>query len=271
VSLTLLLAKIVVSAGLVVAVTAVAERFGPRVGGLAASLPQLAVVSLIFFGLEQGLPFAAESAFWNIAGICATIPFVIGYLAGATRAPRPRLLSITVGTLTGTGLFALAAAVIGTVELSGPGRDSARRGLVRGNGVAIPAAARHRAPSARASHCRAACRPGRPGERPVILLTSVAHMLGPKWSGLITGYPVNTLPVIAVLHFHYGRDVARGIVKVWPIGAFGICVFNLVAWLTVVRLGLTASVPLGYIADFIYLLSFDAIRRRWMRRPVAPD
>ena len=55
-SLTLLLAKIVVSAGLVVAVTAVAERFGPRVGGLAASLPQLAVVSLIFFGLEQGLP-----------------------------------------------------------------------------------------------------------------------------------------------------------------------------------------------------------------------
>ena len=93
-SLTLLLAKIVVSAGLVVAVTAVAERFGPRVGGLAASLPQLAVVSLIFFGLEQGLPFAAESAFWNIAGICATIPFVIGYLAGATLARRPRLLSL---------------------------------------------------------------------------------------------------------------------------------------------------------------------------------
>ena len=38
-SLTLLLAKIVVSAGLVVAVTAVAERFGPRVGGLRHPCP----------------------------------------------------------------------------------------------------------------------------------------------------------------------------------------------------------------------------------------
>ena len=85
--------------------------------------------------------------------------------------------------------------------------------------------------------------------------------MDPKWSGLVTGYPVNTLPVIALLHFHYGLDVARAIMKVWPLGAFGICVFNLVAWLTVVRLGLTASVPLGYVADFIYLLSFDALRR----------
>jgi len=45
VTLSFLLAKIVVSAGLVVAVTAVAERFGPRVGGLAASVPQLAVAA----------------------------------------------------------------------------------------------------------------------------------------------------------------------------------------------------------------------------------
>jgi hypothetical protein len=40
---------------------------------------------------------------------------------------------------------------------------------------------------------------------------------------------------------------------------------------TVVRFGLTVSVPLGYLGDFIYLLSFDAIRRMWMRRPVALD
>ena len=107
------------SAGLVIAVTAVAERFGPRIGGLAASLPQLAVVSLVFFGLEQGLAFAAESAFWNIAGMCATFPFVIGYVAGASLAPRHRLLSIAVGAVTGTGLFALASARrSATVELS---------------------------------------------------------------------------------------------------------------------------------------------------------
>ena len=36
--------------------------------------------------------------------------------------------------------------------------------------------------------------------------------------------------------------------------------------LTVTRLGLAAAVPLGYLADFIYLASFDAIRRLWLQR-----
>src|SRR5262249_38678082 len=102
----------------------------------------------------------------------------------------------------------------------------------------------------------------------VILFTSLAHALGPKWSGLLAGYPVNTLPVIAVLHFHYGLDVARAAVKVWPLGAFGICIFNLVAWLTVTPLGLALAVPLGYLAHFVYLLTLDAIRRAWLRRPI---
>jgi hypothetical protein len=268
VPLSLLLAKIVVSAGLVVVVTALAERFGPRVGGIAASVPQLAVVSLIFFGLDQGLEFAAESAFWNIAGICATIPFVIGYVAGATFAYRSRVTSIAAGALTATALFALASVIIG--------------GLTPPRLVVVPLAAALCAGTAwlfrrlpdtapmrpvRVSPSLLAVRAGLASVS-VILFTSLAHALGPKWSGVLTGYPVNTLPVIAVLHFHYGLDVARAALKVWPLGAFGICVFNLVAWMTVARLGLIASVPLGYIADFIYLLTLDAIRRAWLRRPV---
>jgi hypothetical protein len=47
--LELLLAKIVVAAGIVIGVTAAAERLGPRIGGLLAATPQLAVLSLIFF------------------------------------------------------------------------------------------------------------------------------------------------------------------------------------------------------------------------------
>jgi len=266
VALTLLLAKIVVSAGLVVAVTAVAERFGPRVGGLAASLPQLAVVSLVFFGLEQGLDFAAESAFWNIAGICATIPFVIGYLAGASLARRSRLASIAAGALTATALFAIASVLIGALAPSRLVVVSLAAALCAGTWWLfrrLPDTAPMR--PVQVSPSMLAVRAGLASVS-VILFTSVAHALGPKWSGVLTGYPVNTLPVIAVLHFHYGLDVARATMKIWPIGAFGICVFNLVAWLTVARLGLSASVPLGYLADFIYLLSLDAIRRTWQRR-----
>ena len=39
-------------------------------------------------------------------------------------------------------------------------------------------------------------------------VTSVAHLLGPKWSGLVVGFPVNGLPVIALLHARYGAEEA---------------------------------------------------------------
>ncbi len=95
--MTLFLFKVVVSAGIVIGVTWAAERYGPRLGGIIASTPQLAVLSLLFFGLEQGLEFAAESAFWNIPGVCATLPFFIGYQATADLARGRRAVSIAAG------------------------------------------------------------------------------------------------------------------------------------------------------------------------------
>lgn len=65
----------------------------------------------------------------------------------------------------------------------------------------------------------------------VVSVTSAAHLLGPKWAGLVTGFPVNNLPVIAILHFHYGVDAIKPLFRVWPAGVFGICLFNLTAWL----------------------------------------
>ena len=65
----------------------------------------------------------------------------------------------------------------------------------------------------------------------VLTVTGLAHLLGPKWSGLMVGYPVNSLPVMVILHSHYGRDVIRSFIKIFPAGIFGVCLFNLVAWL----------------------------------------
>jgi hypothetical protein len=97
----------------------------------------------------------------------------------------------------------------------------------------------------------------------VIGITSVAQALGPKWSGLVAGFPVNSLPVMAILHFHYGSQTIKPMVKLWPPGAFGICLFNLAAWLTLERAGLAASLVLGYAVDLAYLA---ALNWTWLRR-----
>ena len=91
----------------------------------------------------------------------------------------------------------------------------------------------------------------------VIGITSVAQILGPKWSGLVAGFPVNSLPVMAILHFHYGSRTIEPMVKLWPQGAFGICLFNVAAWLTLVRLGLAGSLVVSYAVDVAYLLTLN--------------
>jgi hypothetical protein len=257
-----LLAKILVSAGIVIGVTVATERLGPRVGGLIAATPQLSVLALIFFSLEQGPVFAAESAFWNIPGMCAAVPVYLAYLAATRWVREPRVASIAAGWLAGVAAFAAAAALLGAFPLP--------RALV------IPFAALvclltarvvRRLPST-APLERVRLSPGLLAVRAgvsaamVIAITSLAHVLGPKWSGLVAGFPVNSLPVMAILHFHYGRETIRPMVKVWPAGAFGICLFNLTAWLTTARLGVAASVVLGYAVDITFLVLANWPRRR---------
>src|SRR5262245_5183802 len=108
--LVLLIAKIVVSAGFVLAVTAAVERLGPRLGAIVSATPQLSVVSLIFFTLEQGPSFAAESLYWTIPGMCATVPVFLGYLVATRLVPSPRGASVAAAVALGTASFVGATA-----------------------------------------------------------------------------------------------------------------------------------------------------------------
>jgi hypothetical protein len=260
-SLALLIAKIVVSAGFVLVGTAAAERLGPRLGGLIAATPQMAVVSLIFFAIEQGHAFAAESSFWNIPGMCSTIPVLLAYLVATKLMPTPRIVSITAGVVMGALSFVLATSLFGAIPLS---RATVVPFAAMVCGVTswmvwgLPETAElRRAPtSPLLLATRAAV-----SALTVVTVTSLAHLLGPKWSGLIVAFPVNTLPVIVILHWHYGSDVIKPFIKRFPSGAFGVCLFNVVAFLCLERLGLALTVSLAYAVDFVYVVLVARLSR----------
>ena len=220
------------------------------------------MLALIFFSLEQGPAFAAESAFWNIPGMCAAIPVYLAYLLATRWLPAPRLASIAAGWLAGLAAFAAAAGLLGVFP---PPRVLVLpfAALV----CLVTARVVRRLPDTaplervRLSPALLAVRAGVSAAM-VIAITSLAQALGPKWSGLIAGFPVNSLPVLAILHYHYGRETVRPMVKVWPAGAFGICLFNLTAWLLTARVGVAASVVLGYAVDIAFLTLVNWPRRR---------
>jgi hypothetical protein len=196
--------------------------------------------------------------------MCATIPIYFAYLAVADRVPGPRLAAIVAGGLAALVTFAAAIALIGLLPLT-------RATVVPFAALVCFAAARlvrrwpdtapliRVKPSTGLLFVRAAVSAGM-----VIGITAVANVLGPKWSGLVAGFPVNSLPVMAILHFHYGAGTIEPMVKLWPAGAFGICLFNLAAWLTLTRLGLAGSLLVSYAVDAAYLI---ALNSHWLLRP----
>jgi len=56
----------------------------------------------------------------------------------------------------------------------------------------------------------------------------------------------------------------RPFIRIFPVGAFGLCLFNLVAALCLERLGLVLTIALGYALDVVYLLAVA-----WLSRPRA--
>jgi uncharacterized membrane protein (GlpM family) len=256
------MAKVVVSAAIVIALTLASERLGPRMGGLIAATPQLSVLALIFLSIEQGRAFAAESAFWTIPGMCATIPVYFAYLVATSRFREPRLASIAFGAVASVIAFAVSVGLLSALHLP-------RVAVVPFAAVVCFISARlvRRLPDTacitpvRTSAARLVARAAA-SALVVIAVTAAAEALGPRWSGLILGFPANSLPVMAILHFHYGRDAIRPIVKIWPVGAFGICLFNVAAWLATVRFGVTTAIALGYAVDLAYLAVLTSAHRR---------
>jgi hypothetical protein len=106
-----------VSAFFVLGGTAAAEWLGPRWGSILGSTPQLAVVSLIFFSIERGPAFAAESAFWTIPGMGASVPVFLGYLVATRLVPSPRARSVATGVTVGTLTFVVATLILSTIPL----------------------------------------------------------------------------------------------------------------------------------------------------------
>src|SRR5688572_6821004 len=256
-----LLAKVVVSAGFVLGVTAAVERLGPRLGSLIAATPQLSVVTLIFFTLEQGPAFAAESAFWTIPGMCATIAVFLGYLVATRLVPSPRVRSVAAGVALGSIGFILTSSLLGALPLTRAAIVPLAVVVCAGTAWMVrrlpdTAALRRVRASPLILATRAAA-----SVLTVVTVTSLAHVLGPKWSGLVAGFPVNGLPVMAILHYQYGADVVKPFIRIFPAGAFGLCLFNLVASVCLVPLGLTATLALAYAVDIAFLFAVSRLPR----------
>ena len=250
--------KVVVSILVVVLLSLIAEWAGPRIAGVVSGYPLGAAISLYFIGLENGPGFAAHSAIFTAAGLAATVAFVGGYLLGIRFTEgRRRLPSLALSILPGIAAYGLVAWVLSFIPINWVSAL-----LIAITGMALAARVFRRIPDVKIQQrirlsfsvtlLRAAF-----AALVILAITSAARVVGPRWAGLFSAFPITMLPLLAIIQFTYQPDHVRTIIKNVPCGLGSLLIYTMVVAASYSGLGIGWGTLLGYLAATFYLIMLE--------------
>lgn len=250
------LAKLVVSIGIVLGLSLIAERVSTRIAGLLAGYPLGTAIALFFIGLEIAPTFAAESAVFSLAGFTATMALGGGYLLCGRR---DGLRGVLAGTAGGLVAWSLTSLVLTSFEFN----------RISGTLVTLIAIFgftwlyRHVPEvriTARAGGQRWPALAMRAGLATLIvfIVTGLAHVVPASWAGMLAAFPISMYPLLVILHLTHGAAPAATVIKHYPAGLGSLLSYTLCVSLTYATLGLLWGTLLGFVAATLWLLA-------WMR------
>ena len=229
----ILVAKLLLVPTLIAFITVAGTRFGPRVAGVLTGLPVVAGPIALFMALEQ-VPFAARSAAATLAGEGSLAAFCVLYAATAPGA------SWVASTVVGWLGFLVVTAVLDRLQPS----------LAAATGIALaaPVLVTALTPALRVDRAvTAVVTPGEialrmaAGVALMLVLTTVAHVLGPRLAGLLTVFPIATTVLAAFSHRAEGAPFAIDLLRGLALGLYSLTAFFVTLALTLERVGIAVG------------------------------
>jgi hypothetical protein len=230
---TSVLLRLALTPALIAVATLVSRRWGPAVGGAIVGLPLTSAPVSVFLALDHGPAFAATAAVGTLLGLLSQAAVCLTFAWVGRRARWP------VGAAAGVAAFAATTAALSEA------RPTARAAFVAVSTALLAAA--WLVPAGRAA--RVASAPPR-WELPlrmllgaviVGVLTGVAGALGPRWTGLLSPFPVFALVLGSFTHRGEGPAAAATLLRGIVVGSLShATMFALIAALIESR-GLAAT------------------------------
>ena len=228
-----LLLKLTLTPFLVGGASLAARRWGPAVGGWIVSLPLTSGPVLLFLALERGPQFAADAAVGTLLGLGAIVAFALAFAAASSRGALASIVAASVA-YAAAGIVLQGAAgwpflvLVGLVAAA-----------ILGAARALPASSRARVAAVHPSWDL----PARVvvGTALVLGMTSVAPLLGPVASGVVTTFPVYVSVLSMFAFLHDGREGAIGVLRGMLTGLAGTALFYVPVHLLVVPLGIAPA------------------------------
>jgi hypothetical protein len=260
-----LILKLVLTPTLIALASLAGRRWGPAFSGWLIGLPFTSGPVAFFLALSHGVTFAAAVALGTLTGMLAECVFCLTYAWLARRAGWP----LTLGISSLSFLLSIAALqyLVLPLALLLPlilvALALAFRLMPRANAAPksdLPLQAPAPAPRwdlpARMVLATAF----------VLLLTSVASILGPRLSGLLTPYPLYASILAAFAHRLQGPAAAAGVLRGLLMGLYAFVSFFLALALLIEP----AGIALAFLVAILAALTVQACSLLVLRHTTAP-
>ena len=262
--MTLLFAKLAVSISVVLGLSILAERTGPRAAGVLSGYPLGTAILLYFIGLEQGVVFATESAVYALPGLIATLAFLYAYyLTSRLLSDRRMILQILVSSVAAFGAFMFVSWICQQIQftrISGAVTLLVAMivALILFRGIENVRILNRVRLTRRIVLFRAVL-----AALIVLGISGIAAWIGPKWAGLFSGFPVTLYPMMLILHASYGIGPLHTVIRNFPRGMGSLWIYILAVTFTYPVWGINVGTLLSFAAATVYLIAYSTLV--WMR------
>ena len=255
--------------GVVIALTLIAEYGNVRLAGILSAYPLGTAIVLFFFGYEISPAFAADSAVFTLPGFIGLLIFLTAYWRVSLRFG-DGLSGIALCATAGCAAFIGASAVLQTVPFTLIGAAGAASAAMIGFGRLF-----RRIPNEELggkipfSFGVMVFRAGM-AAAVVILITALAHVSGPEWSGLLSGFPITLFPFMLVLHLGYGAGPVRTVIKNFPLGLGAVISYAVGVAVLYPEFGIGWGTLGAFAISTLYLIIFFNVRS-WLQNHTPPS
>ncbi|MGH6930842.1 MAG: hypothetical protein ACREEE_00255 [Dongiaceae bacterium] len=254
-----LLAKMAITAVVIVTASVAAERAGPLVGAAIVSLPISAGPGYVFLAFRASDQFIAESALYTLTGNAAGVCFVTGV---ALLAPRH---SVVPTILAPTLLWLLLAAAFRQFDLDWWQAIAINAAAIIGSFAILKSRPLHFQSSGRKVGPRDLMYRALLSGGLIAAVVTVSDAIGPVATGLAIIYPVALTTLALIIYLRHGGGSAAAVMAQTPKSLIGFGGFALTLHLLAEPVGAVLALLAGLAVSIAWALWMA--RGVWWRRP----
>jgi hypothetical protein len=250
----ILIVKMAVTAGFVLAATVIAERVGPLIGGLVATLPISAGPVYVFLALDHDAHFIAQSAIASLAINAVNVIFALVYALLAQT--RPRAVSMALAFMAWLVLASVVLSIHWTFALV-----AILNIVVLGTCLWLVRPMRHVRVTGFRPHWTDLVLRASLVAALVGVVVTFSFQLGPDGSGILAVFPVVLLSIMYILHNRVGGPATAAVMANAVLGLVGFAFACTVLHFTADLFGSVIGLTLALVTSIGWSLMVLLARR----------